>query len=1007
MIPVQLTIKGLYSYARSVTIDFEPLVAARLFGIFGPVGSGKSAILEAIMFVLFDRSNRLNKAGDDRYYNMMNLQSNEMSIDFIFRGGRNHKNKFRFYFSALRSSRDFQKVAVKDRSYYQWLKSDWKPLKKPDVLGMTYENFMQTVIIPQGKFREFIDQKPADRTRMFKELFQLDRFDIAGSAFQKLAEVKEQYSYLDGQLSQFEEINKTILRQLIKEISGLESEIEKQSKSESKLVLETDQLQVLEHIHHELLEITGTVNTLESEDEFYQQKQHHLNRFLRISQLFRDRVLRQVELLDQAKSAKCDLQQAIETTDRLTREVKNSRQKWEQAQADYQSKEQLKHQTEDLKLLIRLKDLRTELSYSTATHDQTATRLRDLDNKINLLESAIDKARKLASARAEAVKELQELTVLKNWWNICLEKEKPLEILQSEMAGINQELNSLKIEKTRLISGLLDQKKLKSEINRSRQQLQLLMVREDWQTHARHLKEGKPCPLCGSIEHPNPLSSAGLESEIETVSHRLKRLEESNEKQLLMLQQSGILTTKIEDRKQGLKNLEKKYQLGTGDLNKHRENYPGAKKPGKYPEDLNERINNLKYLVESSEKEISQLNNNQEELKKLAQTRTPILGKLQGILSVKENLHGKIDQISTMIRSLDIHELLQKPRAELETLKLQLNARLDSIDVNYKRTLDLLVLNEQQLNQQKGLLQSLETQVAQIKAQSDKIETSLLEDCRKESLKGVKEVQNILALGLDVEQERRELEKYLADLNAARHRQKALQKKMGNKKYHAARHHQLKQDLEDLKIELRQLNHQLSGKKLTYEQYQTRLQKKDSLMKELKDLSLRKAHIQEICNLLRGNGFINFISSVYLQNLCKAANTRFTRLTGNSLSLELNRQNEFMVRDHLNDGKLRLLKTLSGGQIFQASLSLALSLAENVKNLNQADQSFFFLDEGFGSLDRVSLQLVFETLKMLQKENRIVGIISHLEDLQLEIDTYLTVKQDQQQGSIISCSWEE
>ena len=131
--------------------------------------------------------------------------------------------------------------------------------------------------------------------------------------------------------------------------------------------------------------------------------------------------------------------------------------------------------------------------------------------------------------------------------------------------------------------------------------------------------------------------------------------------------------------------------------------------------------------------------------------------------------------------------------------------------------------------------------------------------------------------------------------------------------------------------------------------------------------AIRKGHIQEISNLLRGNGFINFISSVYLQNLCKIANVRFTKLTANRLSLELNEQNEFMVRDYLNDGKLRLLKTLSGGQIFQASLCLALGLAENVKTLNQAEQSFFFLDEGFGSLDSGSLHLVFETLKSLQK----------------------------------------
>ena len=237
-------------------------------------------------------------------------------------------------------------------------------------------------------------------------------------------------------------------------------------------------------------------------------------------------------------------------------------------------------------------------------------------------------------------------------------------------------------------------------------------------------------------------------------------------------------------------------------------------------------------------------------------------------------------------------------------------------------------------------------------------------------------------------------------------RKKGLLKKIGRRQYQESRHDKLVLQRDTLKAELHQLQDQLSSKLHAQQQIQLQLQKKSTLVKELQDLSVRKGHIQEISNLLRGNGFINFISSVYLQNLCKAANVRFTKLTGNRLSLELSEQNEFMVRDYLNDGKLRLLKTLSGGQIFQASLCLALSLAENVKNLNQADQSFFFLDEGFGSLDRPSLQLVFETLKSLQKENRIVGIISHVEELQSEIDTYLSVHQREEGGSTISRSWE-
>ena len=85
---------------------------------------------------------------------------------------------------------------------------------------------------------------------------------------------------------------------------------------------------------------------------------------------------------------------------------------------------------------------------------------------------------------------------------------------------------------------------------------------------------------------------------------------------------------------------------------------------------------------------------------------------------------------------------------------------------------------------------------------------------------------------------------------------------------------------------------------------------------------------------------------------------------------------------------------------------MALALAENVKALNQSEQSFFFLDEGFGSLDKESLRVVFDTLKSLRKESRIVGIISHVEEMQHEIDVYLAVTRDRELGSQIRTSWE-
>jgi exonuclease SbcC len=74
--------------------------------------------------------------------------------------------------------------------------------------------------------------------------------------------------------------------------------------------------------------------------------------------------------------------------------------------------------------------------------------------------------------------------------------------------------------------------------------------------------------------------------------------------------------------------------------------------------------------------------------------------------------------------------------------------------------------------------------------------------------------------------------------------------------------------------------------------------------------------------------------------------------------------------------------------------------------VNQSGRSFFFLDEGFGTLDKKSLATVFNTLRALQKENRIVGIISHIEELQQEIPVALLVENHPEKGSQLRYSWE-
>src|SRR5690606_35303328 len=158
MIPIKLELQGLYSYKEKQTIDFTQLTAAGLFGIFGAVGSGKSSILEAIMLSLYGNTERLAARGEKT--SMVNLQSDMLSISFEFRAGKNNSATYKAVYISKRNKKNFDDVKPAEHNFYQKVAEGWIPIseKGAEILGMKMEHFRQTVIIPQGKFRDFIEQ---------------------------------------------------------------------------------------------------------------------------------------------------------------------------------------------------------------------------------------------------------------------------------------------------------------------------------------------------------------------------------------------------------------------------------------------------------------------------------------------------------------------------------------------------------------------------------------------------------------------------------------------------------------------------------------------------------------------------------------------------------------------------------------------------------------------------------------------------------------------------------
>ena len=179
-----------------------------------------------------------------------------------------------------------------------------------------------------------------------------------------------------------------------------------------------------------------------------------------------------------------------------------------------------------------------------------------------------------------------------------------------------------------------------------------------------------------------------------------------------------------------------------------------------------------------------------------------------------------------------------------------------------------------------------------------------------------------------------------------------------------AKHKAEKQRLENLR-----------ARYMEFEKIRAEKEKKKNLCEELK-------------KLLSRNRFWEFITAEYLQDVCADASRTLLSLTGGRYFLRY--EEEFKVGDNFDGGNFRAVKTLSGGETFLVSLSLALSLSNAICQKSLRPTEFFFLDEGFGTLDEKLVDTVMDVLGKLSKSFS-VGLISHVEELKHRIDNKILV----------------
>jgi exonuclease SbcC len=159
---------------------------------------------------------------------------------------------------------------------------------------------------------------------------------------------------------------------------------------------------------------------------------------------------------------------------------------------------------------------------------------------------------------------------------------------------------------------------------------------------------------------------------------------------------------------------------------------------------------------------------------------------------------------------------------------------------------------------------------------------------------------------------------------------------------------------------------------------------------------------RELGRLLRSNMFPEWLEAAALDTLVVDASTRLSDLSGGQFELT-HRDGEFMVVDHADADSIRSVRTLSGGETFQASLALALALSTQLSSMaaeGAARLDSIFLDEGFGTLDEATLEVVAATLENLAHGDRMVGVVTHVGALADRIPVRFRVRRDSRTSSI-------
>ncbi len=393
------------------------------------------------------------------------------------------------------------------------------------------------------------------------------------------------------------------------------------------------------------------------------------------------------------------------------------------------------------------------------------------------------------------------------------------------------------------------------------------------------------------------------------------------------------------------------------------------------------------------------LSERREALHKLSSAEELCKSELNTIRREGEQLRLRADELRKELAAVfgdktsDFAEAVKGNCAALEKLKEQKRQITEELEKS-RDAKNLYVLSAEK---NKTLAMSSLTEAENIEK---RLETILAEN----GFENVEGCVKIVTRFMDAGNAEQALKEYDGKLIALRERRAELEKAAGIFEVSDACVTSAKAEKERLDKEINVLTGEIAVKDSQYSAGEKRLNEKNALLKEFSAVEKQRNLLSQLKDITKNNKFLEFIANEYLCDVSSLATATLLKLTDGRYFLEY-KENSFYVGDNFDCGNLRGVNTLSGGETFLVSLSLALALSQTICARSMKSIEFFFLDEGFGTLDSTLVDTVMNALEKLKSSNFTIGVISHVEELKHRIESKITViKATESRGSTVRVS---